>query len=63
MRYDTASGQFDAELPCHPRAEARLTSSDSIGTIDSLEEADILFIYFRTVLPVTVHWATDKYTP
>ena len=63
MRYDTASGQFDAELPCHPRAEARLTSSDSIGTIDSLEKADILFIYFRTVLPVTVHWATDKYTP
>ena len=63
MRYNSQTRQFDAELPCHPRAEANLTRTPAIGTIENLEEADILFIYFQTTLPVTIQWDTDKYTP
>ena len=65
MRYNTQTQQFDAELPCHPRAEANLTRTPAIGTIDDLEEADILFIYFQTIIPVTIQWdaTTSQYTP
>ncbi len=61
MRYSARSESFDAELPCHPSVEASLTSNPNIGTIEEIEEADTLFMYFRSVLPVTIQWDTDKY--
>ena len=65
MRYSARSESFDAELPCHPSVEANLTSNPNIGTIEEIEEADTLFIYFRSVLPVTIQWdaTNNKYIP
>ena len=65
IRYDTYTESFDAELPCHSQAEASMTRSESVGTIDNLEEGDILFINFRTILPVTIQWDPDdnRYEP
>ncbi len=63
MRYSAGSESFDMELPCHPSTEADLTSNPNIGTIEEIEEADTLFIYFSSVLPVTIQWdaTNNKY--
>ena len=65
MRYSASSESFDAELPCHPSVEADMARDTGIGTISEIEEADTLFIYFRSVLPVTIQWdaTNNKYIP
>ncbi len=64
LRYSSRTGQFDAELPCHPSAEAALTARDNMDTIEELEEYDSLFVYFSSVLPVNIVWdaTNNKYT-
>ena len=65
MRYSARSESFDVELPCHPSIEADMARDTDIGTIEEIEEADTLFIYFRSVLPVTIQWdaTNNKYIP
>ena len=65
MRYDARSESFDVALPCHPSVEADMARDTDIGLINEIEEADTLFIYFRSVLPVTINWhtASSHYIP
>ena len=61
LRNVPGTQRFDIELPCHPSREAAITSSQAYSTIEDIEELDTLFIYYRSVLPVTINWdATNK---
>ena len=63
LRYSSRTGQFDAELPCHPSAEAALTARGDMDTIEEIEEYDSLFVYFSSVVPVSIVWdaTNNKY--
>ncbi len=63
LRYSSRTGQFDAELPCHPSAEAALAARGDMDTIEEIEEYDSLFVYFSSVLPVNIVWdaTNNKY--
>ena len=65
LRNVPGTQRFDIELPCHPSNERAFTRGQAYRTIGEIEELDTLFIYFRSVLPVTISWnATDKkYAP
>ena len=65
LRNVPGTQRFDIELPCHPSREAAITRGQAYRTIEEIEELDTLFIYYRSVLPVTINWdATNKkYAP
>ena len=65
LRNVPGTQRFDIELPCHPSRERAVTRGQAYRTIGEIEELDTLFIYFRSVLPVTINWddANDRYAP
>ena len=65
LRNVPGTQRFDIELPCHPSNERAFTRGQAYRTIEEIEELDTLFIYFRSVLPVTISWDEDneKYAP
>ena len=65
LRNVAGTQRFDIELPCHPGREALMTRGQAFRTIGEINELDTLFIYFRSVLPVTVRWDADnsRYAP
>ena len=65
LRNVPGTQRFDIELPCHPSREAAITRGQRYRTIEEIEELDTLFIYYRSVLPVTISWdtANSRYAP
>ena len=65
LRNIPGTQRFDIELPCHPSRETSIIQSQAYSAIEEIEELDTLFIYFRSVLPVTINWDEDneKYAP
>ena len=65
LRNVPGTQRFDIELPCHPSNERAFTRGQAYRTIGEIEELDTLFIYFRSVLPVTISWDEDneQYAP
>ena len=65
LRNVPGTQRFDIELPCHPSRERAITRGQAYRTIGEIEELDTLFIYFRSVLPVTISWdnANSRYAP
>ena len=65
LRNVPGTQRFDIELPCHPSREAAITRGQTYRTIEEIEELDTLFIYYRSVLPVTISWdtANSRYAP
>jgi len=65
LRNVPGTQRFDIELPCHPSRERAFTRGQAYRTIGEIEELDALFIYFRSVLPVTISWDedNDRYAP
>ena len=65
LRNVPGTQRFDIELPCHPSSERAFTRGQAYRTIGEIEELDTLFIYFRSVLPVTISWdnANNRYAP
>ena len=63
LRNVPGTQRFDIELPCHSSREAALIRGQSFSAITEIEELDTLFVYFRSVLPVTISWddANDRY--
>ena len=65
LRNVPGTQRFEIELPCHPSNERAFTRGQAFRTIGEIEELDTLFIYFRSVLPVTISWDenNDRYAP
>ena len=65
LRNIPGTQRFDIELPCHPSRETSIIQSHAYSAIEEIVELDTLFIYFRSVLPVTISWDEDneKYAP
>ena len=65
--YSARSRRWSLSLPCHPAAEARLTTGDNAPyrPLASIAAGDTVYIYTRTRLPIAITWnpQTRTYQP
>ena len=64
VSYDARTRRWSLYLPCHPRAEARLTTGEDApyDRMTSLSEGDSTYIYTRSRIPLEVTWNTETQT-
>ena len=64
VSYNARTRRWSLYLPCHPRAEARLTTGEDApyDRMDSLGEGDSTYIYTRSRIPLEITWNAETQT-
>ena len=64
VSYNARTRRWSLYLPCHPRAEARLTTGEDApyDRMTSLSEGDSTYIYTRSRIPLEITWNTETQT-
>ena len=64
VSYNARTRRWSLYLPCHPRAEARLTTGEdaSYDRMTSLSEGDSTYIYTRSRIPLEITWNAETQT-
>ena len=64
VSYNARTRRWSLYLPCHPRAEARLTTGEDVSydRMTSLSEGDSTYIYTRSRIPLEITWNAETQT-
>ena len=64
VSYNARTRRWSLYLPCHPRAEARLTTGEDApyDRMTSLGEGDSTYIYTRSRIPLEITWNAETQT-
>ena len=64
VSYNASTRRWSLYLPCHPRAETRLTTGENppFDRMDSLSEGDSTYIYTRSRIPLEITWNAETQT-
>ena len=64
INYDPSTRRWSLWLPCHPRAETRLTTGENpaYDLLTSIDEGDSTYIYIRSRIPLEIAWNAETQT-
>ena len=60
IRYNNISGH-SVEMPCNPDRESRLAAT-GYSPLVRVEAGDLIYIYFRSLLPINIRWNSASQT-